>query len=308
MRSDSSKNNCPKAIAIIGPTASGKSDLAVEIALRFEGEVVSADSRQVYKGLDIGTGKITAKEMQSVPHHLLDVADPRRKFSVTQYKKLAEEAIDEIIARGKTPILCGGTGFYAQTVIDNVEYPDVPPNDELRERLKEKTAEQLFGELKTLDPNRASTIDAKNPRRLIRAIEIASKLGHTSNLDVQRPIKYCVLIIGISVAPEMLKNRIHDRLLRRIDAGMIEEAEDLRKKGLSFERMEELGLEYRYLGRFLKGEISKERMISELETEIWHYAKRQMTWFKRDKRIKWFKLEDKEAIFAAVESFLNQLS
>ncbi len=166
-----------KLIVILGPTASGKSELAVKLAKKFNGEIISADSRQVYKGLNIGTGKITKKEMKGIGHHLLDVASPKRKFTVAQFQKLAFKKIREIQRRGKTPFLVGGTGFYIQSVVDNISIPEVTPNWKLRKALEKKNTEELFSMLKKLDPARAKTIDSKNPRRLTRAIEIASAEG-----------------------------------------------------------------------------------------------------------------------------------
>ncbi len=294
-----------KMIVIVGPTATGKSDLAVYLARRFGGEVVSADSRQVYKGLDIGTGKITKREMSGIPHYLLDVASPKRVFTVTEYKSLAEKAIENIWRKGKLPILCGGTGFYIRAVIDDLALPEVPPNKKLRKRLEKKSVKELFAMLKKLDPRRAKEIDAKNPRRLIRAIEIAKYSGGVPELKL-KPRKDCeILEIGIDLPDKALKERIKKRLLARIKKGMVAEAKRLRENELSFGRMESLGLEYRYLARYLQGKITEKEMLAELEREIWRYAKRQRTWFKKDKRIKWFSTKDREKIKKEVGRFLK---
>ncbi len=269
----------------MGPTASGKSDLAVNIAKERNGEIISADSRQVYKGLDIGSGKITKREMRGVPHFLLDVANPKKVFTVADFKRLGQKAIDDILSRGKTPIIVGGTGFYIDTLVFDLDLPEVPPNKILREKLEKKTIEELFAELEKLDPERAEEIDSKNKVRLVRALEIVDALGKIPK--VNRSEKFNIEWIGIDWPDEVLKERIHTRLLKRIKSGMIKEAENLHVKGLSYKRMEQFGLEYRYMSRFLKGEISKEEMISELETKIRQYAKRQRTWFKRNKNIKW---------------------
>ncbi len=275
----------PKIIVIVGPTASGKSDLAVNIAKERNGEIISADSRQVYKGLDIGSGKITKREMRGVPHFLLDVANPKKVFTVADFKRLGQKAIDDILSRGKTPIIVGGTGFYIDTLVFDLDLPEVPPNKILREKLDKKTIEELFAELEKLDPERAEEIDSKNKVRLVRALEIVDALGKIPK--VNRSEKFNIEWIGIDWPDEVLKERIHTRLLKRIKSGMIKESENLHAKGLSYKRMEQFGLEYRYMSRFLKGEISKEEMISELETKIRQYAKRQRTWFKRNKNIKW---------------------
>jgi tRNA dimethylallyltransferase len=293
----------PKILAIVGPTASGKSDLAVELALQFNGEVISADSRQVYRGLDSISGKITLVEMRGIHHHLLDVASPQEVFDVIKFKELADIAIADILSRGKLPILCGGTGFYIEAVVDNVVLPDVPPNPTLREKLEKLPASTLFQMLQELDPARSETIDPENPRRLVRAIEIAEALGKVPARD-SNP-QYETLTIGIETEPEKLRERINARLASRVASGMIDEARALITADLSYERMESLGLECRYLARFLQGTITQEQMIEQLQFEIWHYAKRQIMWLKRDKKIKWFKVNQKEGVEKEVADFLQ---
>jgi len=320
-----------KILVIVGPTASGKSDLAVRLAQRFNGEVVSADSRQVYKGLDIGTGKITVVEMQGVQHHLLDVASPLRKFTVERYKKLAAKAIADIAKRGKVPIICGGTGFYIDALVDGVEFPNVSPNPKLRAELAKLGAQDptvLLARLAKLDPERAAGIDPHNLRRIIRAIEIATELGKVpkistdQNSTVKTTSPYDPLFIGINPDPETLRTKIQTRLIDRIEKhGMIEEAQKLHDgtiskatgttesagaTPLSWKRMEELGLEYRYLALFLQGKITRAEMIKRLGFEIWHYAKRQLTWFKRNKRIQWFESGSDEKIHSIVTTFYKQ--
>lgn len=193
----SERNNKPKIIVILGPTASGKSDIAVEIARKFNGEIISADSRQVYKGLDIGTGKITKKEMKGVAHHLLDVISPHKRYTASDFLKTTKKTIIEIIDRKKIPIVCGGTGFYIDALLGDKQIPEVPPNPKLRKELENKTAEELFDVLKKLDPERAKNIDAKNPRRLVRAIEICKALGKVPMVE-SRSLDYEVLKIGIA--------------------------------------------------------------------------------------------------------------
>jgi len=292
-----------KILVILGPTASGKSDLAVELARKFNGEIISADSRQVYKGLDIGSGKITKKEMRGVKHHLLDVVNPKTVFTVAQFKKKAKEAIVDITERGKLPILCGGTGFYIQAIVDNISIPEVKPDKALRNKLEGKSTSELFKILKKLDPRRAKEIDSKNPHRLIRAIEIVKYLGHVPPLKTTS--QYKILQIGIKTDDAVLKEKIYNRLLARIKIGMVTEAHKLHRKGLSWKRMVALGLEYKYLAKYLKKEISKNEMIEQLNKEIRKYAKRQKTWFKRDKRIKWFALKEKGDIESKIYKFLQ---
>ena len=300
-------SNLPKIITIVGPTASGKSDLAVAVAKKFNGEVISADSRQVYKGLDIGTGKITKREMKGVPHYLLDVANPLSKpfaqFSVDKYKALADKAIVDILSRSKIPILCGGTGFYIDAVCQNILLPDVAPNPKLRASLSKKDSATLFAMLQKLDSKRAKDIDPNNKVRIIRAIEIAKALGKVP--EIKANPKYDTLYIGAHQKPEILKERIRTRLLKRIKAGMIREAEHLHKKSLSWKRMNELGLEYRYLALYLQNKITKPEMIEKLDFESLHYAKRQMTWFKKNKNIVWMDPKKEPAIFRSIQKFLK---
>ncbi|MCE9628580.1 MAG: tRNA (adenosine(37)-N6)-dimethylallyltransferase MiaA [Candidatus Vogelbacteria bacterium] len=275
-----------KIIVILGPTASGKSDLGVIIAKKINGEIISADSRQVYRGMDIGSGKITKREMMSIPHHLLDVASPKRTFTVSHYQKLANQKITEIINRNKTPIIVGGTGLYIQSIVDGIVLPEVEPNHDLRQKLEKLSVSQLFTKLQHLDPARAKTIDAKNPRRLIRAIEIATALGKVPKLKT-KPSPYDFILIGLNPGEKILKQNIHKRLEKRLKQGMIQEVKKLRAAGLSWKRLESFGLEYRFIAQYLQSKITKEEMKTLIEKESWQYAKRQMTWFKRDERIRW---------------------
>lgn len=272
--------NKPKLIIVCGPTATGKSDHAVELALKINGEVISADSRQIYRGMDLGTGKITVPEMQGIPHHLIDIKDPHEDFSVEEYKKLADGKIAEIIARGKTPILCGGTGFFIQAVIDNISFPHVPPNPTLRAELDKLDTTQLFARIVELDPDRAETIDPANKRRLVRALEIIDVLGHVPKIAKQES-PYNIEIIYLDKDDEELRSRIKRRLMARLDQGMIDEVQKLYNNGISWERLENFGLEYRYIAEFLQKKITGEEMIETLKHKIWQYAKRQRTWFKK---------------------------
>ncbi len=302
----------PKVIVIVGLTAVGKSALAIGLARRFNGEVISADSRQVYRGLNLGTGKITRKEMRGVPHHLLDVVSPKKQFSVAEYQTLAREKIDGIISRDKLPIICGGTGLYIDAALGRVTIPDVPPDPLLRKKLGRKSAEELFALLKKLDPKRAKEIDSKNPRRLIRAIEIANA-KRSENLDPRRSPRRegeavgifasrSVCWIGLTLPPDLLKQRIKTRLSERIKDGLIAEVKELHQRGLSWKRLEKLGLEYRFVSRYLRGLMTKREMTDKLQTEIWRYAKRQMQWFKRNKDIQWFSPSQKTKIYAMLKS------
>lgn len=265
----------PKVIVILGQTATGKSNLAVKIAKKIGGEIISADSRQVYKGLDIGTGKITRKEMKSIPHHLLDVTNPKKKFSVAEYQKLAISAMADIASHGKIPIICGGTGFYIDAITKGIVFPDVPPNTKLRKRLALINDRTLLLKLRKLDPLRAKNIDKNNKVRLIRAIEIAQALGKVPKTTEEIP-PYKFLKIGLYLPPDKLKKRIEQRVKKMFKAGLLNEIKKLKKSGISDKRLKEFGFEYY--------KPTPEKVIS----ETLKYAKRQMTWFKRDKEIKWF--------------------
>ena len=275
----------PKIIVILGPTASGKSDLAVKIANRFNGEIISADSRQVYKGLNIGSGKITKKEMQGIPHYLLDVASPKKIFSVDKYKQLAQKSLNKILSRGKIPIICGGTGLYIDSLIYNYQFPAVPPDIKLRKKLENLPAAKLLEKLEVLDSEYAKKIDSRNPRRLMRAIEIATALGKIPEL--KKEARYDILKIGLRLPDKKIKANIEKRLYERLGIGMIAEVKKLHDQGLSWKKLDNFGLEYRFLSRYLRGLITKEEMEELILKESFRYAKRQMTWFKRDKETFW---------------------
>ncbi len=280
-----------KVIAIVGPTASGKSALAVAIAKRFNGEVISADSRQVYRGMDIGTGKITGREMRGVPHHLLDVASPRRTFTAAQYQKLASAALREIAAKGKLPVVTGGAGFYIDALLYDYRLPAVKPNAALRKKLEQESAEALFARLRRADPRRAAAIDCRNKRRLARALEIVAATKRPVPSAAQALAKrshYNVMNIGLRPTPAELKKKIRARLRARLRDGMLREVEWLHEKGgLSWRRLDSFGLEYRYASRYLRGMITKTDMVRQIEKESWRYAKRQMRWLRRNNIIHW---------------------
>lgn len=275
---------------IVGPTASGKTSLSIELAKAYDGEIVSADSRQVYRGLDLGSGKVTLAEMQGVPHHLIDVADPRDTYTVTDFVHDARAAIADILARGKLPIIVGGSFFYVDALLGRISTPEVEPDPALRRELENRSTEELFGELMVRDPVRAKDIDRHNPRRLVRALEIIAARGSVPPPVSDEP--YNALVLGIEIDKGRLHESIYNRLLERFNAGMLDEVRTLHKNGLSHERMEDLGLEYRYLSRHLQGLMSYNEMVETLETRIRQFAKRQMTWLKRDTTIQWTSIEN----------------
>ncbi len=276
-----------KVLIIVGPTASGKSAMAIKLAKKLNGEVISADSRQVYKGLDIGTGKVTKKEMAGIPHHLIDIKNPKNQFTVSDFKKLAEEKIEEILKRKKLPIVVGGTGFYVDSLTGLRSFPEVPVNTRLRKLLDKKSKEELYKILIKKDVRRAKEIDINNKVRMIRALEIIEVLGKVPKI---KPIKhkFKFIHIGLKVQKEELDLKILKRLMNRLNNGMVEEAKRLHKQGLSFKRMEQLGLEYRYQAKYLKKDINKKELVDLLFQEIKQYARRQNQWFKINKNVYWF--------------------
>ena len=286
-----------KIIVILGQTATGKSNLAVKIAKKIDGEIISADSRQVYKGLDIGTGKITKKEMKGIPHRLLDVANLKNKFTVAKYQKVTNSAIVEIVNKNKIPIICGGTGFYIDAITKSMIFPAVPPNPKLRKTLYSKSTEALFEYLKKSDSRRAKDIKKKNEQnnkvRLIRAIEIAKALGRVPNYKVQ-PCQYKFIKIGLYLPSDKLKKKIEKRVKKMFKEGLLKEIKSLKKSGVSEKRLKEFGFEY--------DSPTYEKVVK----KTIKYTKRQKTWFKRDKEIKWFDAS-KKSFFADIFSILHAL-
>ncbi|MBX4181379.1 tRNA (adenosine(37)-N6)-dimethylallyltransferase MiaA [Candidatus Parcubacteria bacterium] len=290
-----------KILVIVGPTASGKSSLAVRLAKKFNGEVISADSRQVYKGLNIGTGKITKREMRGVKHYLLDVVELKKRFSVSDFVLEANKALKVIEAKEALPIVVGGTGFYIDALAGKVVLPEVPPNMVLRNKLDKVNKEKLFKMLKKRDPQRAKNIDPNNKVRIIRALEIIEALGKVPLQAASSKLQAKFVYIGLK--PEDLDKKIYKRLVKRIP-GIIREAKKLLKlKKLSSKRMQELGLEYRFASLYLDKKLSKKEFIDQLYTAIRQYSKRQMTWFKRNKKIKWFTPED----YNNIEKYVKKL-
>ena len=279
----------PNLIVVLGPTASGKSSLGIALAQKLQGEIVSADSRQVYRGLDIGTAKVTPAERALVPHHLLDVVDPQEVYTVSRFQHAAIQAINTILAHGKLPLLVGGSPHYIQAVVDHFEIPHIPPQLELRAQLESRPLADLLVQLEELDPQSAATIDRKNPRRVIRALEVCIVSGKpfSQQRGVANPL-YHSLLLGINWPREVLYRRIDRRVDERMQQGMIEEVRNLLAQGISHERLEALGLEYRFISLWLRGEFSSEsEMVQRLKYAIHDFTRRQLTWFRRDKRIVW---------------------
>lgn len=295
----------PKAITIVGPTASGKTALSIALAKHFAGEVISADSRQVYRGLDIGSAKVTTAEMEGVTHHLIDIADPKDVYTGADFKRDGTRALADISARGKLPIVAGGTFFYLELLKGTMSSAPVPPNPTLRSVLEQKTTTELFTELSTRDPRRAETIDPDNPRRLIRALEVIDTLGVVPPV-ITADLPYDWLTIGIDVPIDILNARIHTRIIDRLKIGMIEEVEALHENSLTWERLEAIGLEYRYIALYLQNKLTKEEMIEQLTNKSRQFAKRQRVWLKRDPNIHWIPFPaDTTTAIKLVDTFLK---
>ena len=291
-----------KLIVIAGTNASGKSGLGVELASRYGGEIVSADSRQVFRGLDLGSGKITPQEMRGVPHHLIDVCQPGDFFSMADFQRLAYAAIDGIQARGKLPFLVGGTGLYVDAVAEGYELSDRAPDLALRAELETHTTPELYQMLQEKLPG--TEIDPRNRNRVMRALE---RLAADDYHPGKRQPRYEVLKLGVSWDRETLKQRIDERLERRLRDGMVQEVQELLDAGVSREFLMKLGLEYRYLTRYLDGELTYEQMVLELGNAIKKFAKRQVTWFKKDPAIHWLDMRADPVAQAAalIDRFLD---
>ena len=301
-----------RLVAIVGPTASGKSELAVSIARRYKGEIISADSVQVYKGLNIGSAKVNGEWQvtnpnnkkfiyKNIPHYCIDFVNPKKRFTVAEYKTCADSAIVHITKRKKLPILVGGTGFYIQAVVDGIILPEVLPNKNLRKELAKKSLDELSADLGRLDPVRAKMIDVKNSRRLIRAIEIVTATKK-SITPLKRKSRYNTLLIGIRPSDDVLRKNIERRARVQIATGLLREVRELRSQKIPRKRIQELGFEYRLALQCVEGIISDEKLTELLITANWQYAKRQMTWFKRDRRIHW--VRSAEEAFVWMDNFL----
>ena len=286
---------------IEGTNASGKSSLGIELAGRFGGEIVSADSRQVYRRMDLGSGKVTAEEMKGVPHHLLDVCEPGEFFSMADFQRLAYTAIDGILSRGAVPFLVGGTGLYVDAVADGYELSDKSPDHDLRAHLETFDTPALYEMLKEKLPD--TEIDPRNRHRVMRALE---RLEADDYHPGRKNPRYELLKFGVTWPREILKQRIDERLERRLQEGMADEVRAMLEDGVSEEFLVKLGLEYKYLTWYLTGKIGYGQMVEELGNAIKKFAKRQMTWFRRDPRIIWLDMQKDPVNEAAahIEPFL----
>lgn len=302
-----------KVLVILGPTATGKTDLALALAAKFDGELVSCDSRQVYKDLDIGTGKKPSKKstlwtdeskklhgrwvIDGVSVWMYDVVSPEVRFTVKDYTEKATWVIKDVIRRGKLPIIVGGTGLYLKALTEGLPNLGVPVDEQLRRKLEVLPLKKLQERLQSLSPLRwikMNNSDRQNKRRLLRAIELLIMHPYKNTIQNSKSMiqSYETLKIGLTAPRKVLNQRIDLRLILRIDQGLIEEGKKLQRKGLAFERMRELGLEYGMLAELLEGKISKEEFVRKLQIKIHQYAKRQMTWFRKERGVHWFDVSD----------------
>lgn len=298
-------------LVVAGPTASGKTGLAVRLAKQFDGEVISADSMQIYQHMDIASAKPTQEEMQGIPHHLIDFVSPFEPFSVADYVKLAREKISEIAGRGKLPIVAGGTGLYISSLVDNIEFTEQEPDPSVRNRLRKQAEEEgigaLYERLLDIDPEAAEKIHPNNTKRVVRALELYETTGLTlteqNTRSRQTPPPFSAFMIAL--CPE--RERLYERIGLRVDImakeGLFSEAEKLKEMGLTREMQSMQGIGYKEAFDYLSGLTTKEACLEEIKKATRHYAKRQLTWFRRDKRYHWVNPEEEGSLSAVLEEF-----
>lgn len=287
-----------KVLVLIGPTAVGKTKLSIELAKRLNGEIISGDSMQIYRGMDIGTAKITEEETEGIPHYLIDIKDPDENFSVAEFQELVRSKITEITDRGKLPMIVGGTGLYIQSVIYDYQFSEAPADETLRTQLEKRAKEigndALHQELTQIDPKSASQIHPNNVRRVIRALEIYYRTGETMSQTQkhQQPEPlYDVALVGLTMDREKLYDRINLRVDLMVEQGLLEEVQKLYDQGLrDCQSIQAIG--YKEIYEYLDGHISLEEAIENLKKNSRHYAKRQLTWFRNKMDVQWFDMTD----------------
>lgn len=307
----------PPLITIVGPTATGKTTLSIQLAQEFSGEIISADSRQIYRGFDIGSGKVTLSEMQDIPHSMIDIRDPWEGFSVAEFQQEANDHIQDILSREHHPILVGGTGLYIDAIIRGYTIPEVQPNLALRAKLEAKSLEQLQQMYQAVCPNETlNSSDFQNPVRLIRTIEKSLAGLSTSPTDQQnqQDTAYTPIIIGLTADTTTLRSRIEERVIQRLEAGAIEEVESLYQllqEQLSpteaTKKLSSFGLGTRAILEYLNGDITMAQLTSKYITKEYQYAKRQLTWFKRAADIHWIDVLDSD-VYAQAEQIIKKIS
>lgn len=297
-----------KIVAVAGPTASGKTALALKIAERFDGEVVSCDSMQIYRHMDVGTAKPSIEEMERIPHHMIDIAEPFENYSVADFAEQARKCIDDILSRGKLPVLAGGTGLYMDSIIENIGFADFGSDEEFRremQMLADREGNQAVHRLLAeKDPDAAEKIHPNNIRRVIRALEVCRLTGKTFtqvNMESRRQRMYDALIFAIDTDREVLYERINHRVDRMIDEGLVEEVQGLRNMGISREHTSMQAIGYKELMEFLDGNCNFDEAVEKIKQESRRYAKRQITWFKRNKDIHWVSVANDEEVKKVLE-------
>ena len=293
----------PKVIVICGPTASGKTALSIELAKKINGEIISSDSMQIYKDMDIGTAKPSKEEMQGIKHYLLDFVEPNQRYSVAEYKKDAEKAIEDILSKGKTPIIVGGTGLYVDSLIYGIEYQDIELDEEYRKKLEDRAEteglEVLYNEANSIDPQAMEKISINDKKRIIRVLEIYKATGKTKTEQEiesrKNGVKYDYRVFAINWDREKLYERINKRVDIMIEQGLIQEVQTLLQKYTEFPTAMQ-GLGYKEVVEFLEGELTKDEMIDKIKLETRRYAKRQITWFKKNKQTVWIEPNDLQKI------------
>ena len=293
----------PKVVAVVGTNASGKSALGIALAKKYDAEIISADSRQVFRGLDLGSGKVTPEETQGVPHHLIDVREPNEFFSMADFQRMAYQAIDDIRDRGRLPMIVGGTGLYVDSVLDGYLLSDKEPDLAYRAELEKLTTPQLYDMLLELKPD--VQVEKNNRNRVMRIIE---RIHDGDDATPGKQARFESLRLGVSWPREVLSRRIDERLQRRLEQGMIEEVQRLMDEGATTEFLLGLGLEYRFITQYLIGEIpDRQVMLDKLAIAIKQFAKRQMTWFRRNPEIVWLDMSGDafDQACTAVDAFLK---
>ena len=292
-----------KVIVICGPTASGKTALSIELAKKINGEIISADSMQIYKDMNIGTAKPDQQEMQGIKHYLLDFVEPNQRYSVADYKKDAENAIEDILQKGKVPIIVGGTGLYVDSLIYGIEYPNIEFDEnyrkELERRVEKEGLEKLYEKAKKIDPQAMKKISRNDQKRILRVLEIYNATGKTKTEQEiesrKNEVKYDYRVFAINMDREKLYDRINKRVDIMIQKGLIEEVENLLKKYNEFPTAMQ-GLGYKEVVEYIQGKVLKEDMIENIKRESRRYAKRQITWFKKNKQTIWIGPNDLQMI------------
>lgn len=305
-----------KIIVIVGPTAVGKTYVSIELAKKLDTEIISADSMQIYKGMDVGTAKVKTEEMQGIQHHMIDLIDPDENYSVSDFKAEAEKNIDSMLSRGKIPVIVGGSGLYVNSLIYDLDFSSAKSDDKLRDYYtyyhKEHGEDALYEKLKKIDPESAEKIHKNNVKRVIRALEVYDLTGRKfseTNTDIRKKSsKYDFILIGLSMDRKTLYERINQRVDKMIDNGLVDEVKSLLDKGFEKNLISMQAIGYKEIIEFLEGKITFEEAVNNLKQNTRHFAKRQFTWFLKDENVKWFNIEDVDKIDASLVQIYEYLN